>query len=72
MKKIFLLAAPIFLLTAQAYACSVCFGDPSAPATKGIKNGVLLLLGVVFVVLSCFGTLFVRIAQRSRKGITHV
>jgi hypothetical protein len=34
-----------------AMACSVCYGDPNSPITKGVEAGVLVLLGVVGTVL---------------------
>lgn len=30
-----------------AVACSVCFGDPNSPATAGMNNAILFLLGCV-------------------------
>ena len=32
-------------------ACSVCFGNPDSPLTKGALAGVFFLLGVVLLVL---------------------
>ncbi|MGH7198897.1 MAG: hypothetical protein ACREH5_09205 [Candidatus Omnitrophota bacterium] len=32
-------------------ACSVCFGDPTSSATKGVIAAILFLLAVVFCVL---------------------
>ncbi len=37
-------------LAPSAMACSVCFGDPSSPMTKGMNNAILFLLGVVGLV----------------------
>ena len=38
-------------------ACSVCYGDPNSPMTKGVEAGVLVLLAVVGGVLLLIGSL---------------
>ena len=38
-------------------ACSVCYGDPDSPLTKGVEAGVLVLLAVVGGVLLLLGSL---------------
>jgi hypothetical protein len=38
-------------------ACSVCYGDPASPLTKGVEAGVLVLLAVVGGVLLLLGSL---------------
>ena len=54
------LGSIVALLTTEAMACSVCFGDPNSAMGKGATAGVLLLLGVIgTVLLSIIGvTLF--------------
>ncbi|MFQ5591075.1 MAG: hypothetical protein ACE5HE_07935 [Phycisphaerae bacterium] len=40
----------------QAFACSVCFGDPESPMAKGAAAGVLVLAGFIgFVLLGVAG-----------------
>jgi len=48
-----------------ASACSVCFGDPTSPASKGLAWGVFALLGVVLLVLSGFTAFFIFLARRA-------
>ena len=40
-----------------AMACSVCYGDPNSPMTKGVEAGVLVLLAVVVTLLTLLGSL---------------
>jgi hypothetical protein len=62
---------------AGAYACSVCFGDPSTPQNKAMKVGIFVLLGFIGSVLAGFGGLFMYWMSRSRrlalaeKGASH-
>jgi hypothetical protein len=60
-----LLALSLTSLPQQVVACSVCFGDPTSPASKGLAMGVLALLGVVFVVLGGFTAFFIFLARRA-------
>ena len=48
-------------------ACSVCFGDPTSPLTKGATVGVLFLMGVVAFILGWIATLAFLWARRARK-----
>jgi len=54
-------------LPAVAAACATCFGDPQAPATKGLNNAILMLLGVVGLVYVGIGKLFWEFRKRSKK-----
>ena len=62
---------------AGAWACSVCFGDPSSPQAKAMKIGIFVLLGFIGSVLAGFGGLFMYWMSRSRrlalseKGASH-
>ena len=47
-------------------ACPVCFGDPSAPAAKGMNAAVWFLLGMVGLVQAGFVALFVTFWRRAR------
>lgn len=50
-----------------AAACAVCFGDPSSALTKGMNNGILVLLGVVGLVQCGFIALFWTLWRRARR-----
>lgn len=54
-------------LSADAGACAVCYGDADSLMTKGMNNGILVLLAVVAVVQVGFVTLFLSIRRRSRR-----
>jgi heme/copper-type cytochrome/quinol oxidase subunit 2 len=61
-------AAAVWLgLPRIAAACATCFGDPQAPATQGMNNAILLLLGVVGVVYVGIGKVFWEFRKRSKK-----
>lgn len=57
-----------WLATASpALACSVCFGDPDSPMSRGVVMGVMVLVGIVgFVLLGVAGTVAFWI-HRSRR-----
>ena len=54
-------------LPGAAAACATCFGDPQAPATQGMNNAILMLLGVVGLVYVGIGKLFWDFRKRSKK-----
>jgi hypothetical protein len=60
-------ATAVLLLPQVAEACPVCFGDIGGPAARGVNNGVLTMLGVVFGVQIAFAVMFVGIVRRSKK-----
>jgi heme/copper-type cytochrome/quinol oxidase subunit 2 len=61
----FVCALCVVALPNAASACSVCFGDPTSPASKGLAWGVFALLGVVLLVLSGFTAFFIFLARRA-------
>ena len=61
----FLIALGVMAMPHGASACSVCFGDPTSPASKGLAWAVAALLGVVFVVLSGFTAFLIFLARRA-------
>ena len=61
----FLMAFCVMTVPHTASACSVCFGDPSSPASKGLAWAVFALLGVVFVVLGGFTAFLIFLARRA-------
>jgi hypothetical protein len=56
-----LLAAP-----RAAWACPVCFGQNNTPMGNAVKAGVILMLVLVGVVLTGFGTFIVQLNRRAR------
>ena len=48
-----------------AMACSVCYGDPNSPLTKGVDAGVLVLLAFVGVILLLLASLLVFWTRRA-------
>jgi len=61
----FLIVLGVTAMPHGASACSVCFGDPTSPASKGLAWAVFALLGVVFVVLGGFTAFLIFLARRA-------
>ncbi len=57
----------VLLSSQSALACSVCYGDPNSAMTQGAQAGVLVLLGVVGVVLTGFGSLLLFWIRRAAQ-----
>ena len=57
------------LLPGTSLACSVCYGDPADPMSRGLVLAMWALLGVTYFVLIGFAAMFITIAVRSRKRI---
>lgn len=55
------------LLPAAAAACAVCYGDVDSGLTRGMNNGILVLLGVIAAVQGGFLALFLTIRRRARQ-----
>jgi hypothetical protein len=55
-----------WLATNPAAACSVCFGDPESPMTRGAVAGVMVLGGVVGFVLVCIASTSLYFVYRGR------
>jgi hypothetical protein len=47
-------------------ACTVCYGDPASPLTKGAQAGVVVLGLAIFGVLVGFASLFVFWMRRAK------
>ncbi len=75
LRAILFLAAAVagWMVAARpAAACSVCFGDPDSPMSRGVVMGVMVLVGIIgFVLLGVAGTIAFWI-HRSRRlaGLT--
>ena len=68
-----LAAAPLWyaalaVFAEQAHACSVCFGAPDDPMTKGMNFGILVLLGVTGVVLGVFALFFLKLRAKAKEA----
>ena len=48
-------------------ACAVCYGDADSSLTRGMNNGILVLLGIIAFVQIGFVALFVSIRQRAER-----
>ncbi len=59
--------AAVSAASADAWACSVCYGDPNSPMVQGMKAGIFVLLGCIGTVLLGFASLFVYWIYRSRN-----
>ena len=60
-------ALGVLSLQGPALACEVCFGAAGDPATKGMNNAILFLLGVIGFVQVGFVGLFLGFRRRSRN-----
>ena len=63
------LASALWLLTPakDAWACSVCFGDPHSKISRGIFAAVFLLLGIVIFVLGAIAGIAVTWIRRAKN-----
>ena len=59
------------LFASQASACAVCYGDVDSSLTKGMNNGILVLLGIIASVQVGFVALFLAIRRRARQIDRH-
>lgn len=54
-------------LPRAAAACATCYGDPTDPMSKGMNNGILVLLGFVGLMWVGVGRLIWDFRKRSKK-----
>jgi len=68
-----LLGTFLFLMIAKTtQACSVCFyGDPTEKMNVALRQGIIVLLVVLIVVLGLFIKFFLSVAKRSKQGLHH-
>ena len=59
-----LVAVALVAFTGSSTACSVCFGDPESPMTKGMAAGILVLLGFIGTVLAGISAFFIYVIRR--------
>jgi hypothetical protein len=67
MKKAAVLVLVLMLFAEAATACPVCFGAPGDPMSKGVSNGVWVLLGIVGFVQIGFVAMFWSFWRRARE-----
>jgi len=51
-----------------ALACPACVGTTDSPLQAGMNLGILTLVGVITVILTCFAAFFVHLARRARQA----
>jgi hypothetical protein len=68
LKNIVALGAVQFLTLPSAWACSVCYGEPDSPMTRGLTWAIIALAGTVGTVLAGVTMFFVH-ANRRAKGL---
>lgn len=61
------IALLVSLVAPAAFACPVCVGDTDAQIARGVNNGMLFLLAVIFTVQASFVALFLRIYRRVKR-----
>jgi hypothetical protein len=66
-KHVALLLIAVALFAPVAQACTVCYGPADDPMTKGMNNGIWVLLGVIGFVQLGFVALFWTLWKRARE-----
>ena len=66
MRRVPAVLAAVWLATDAARACTTCYGEAQGPMIDGARMGVILLLGVVFVVQGGFVWFFLHLRRRAR------
>ena len=64
-RKILALFAASFLALPSAFACSVCYGEPDSPMTRGLTWAIIALAGLVGLVLTGVTAFFVNMNRRA-------
>ena len=70
MKRNFLISILLFIVALtpdNLFGCATCFGDPSAPAVKGMNWAIITLLGVTGGVLGGVIHTIVTISKKTKK-----
>ena len=70
MKRNFLISILLFIVALtpdNLIGCATCFGDPSAPAVKGMNWAIITLLGVTGGVLGGVIHTIVTISKKTKK-----
>jgi hypothetical protein len=64
---IIILSFIILFVPETADACATCFGDPNAPAARGMNWAILTLLGVTGGVLGAVIATIISIGKKTKK-----
>lgn len=67
MKRVALLLVLCMAFAPLAHACATCYGAPDDPMTKGVNNGIWVLLGVIGFVQIGFVAMFWSFWKRARE-----
>ena len=62
----------IFFFQSSLYACSVCYGNPDSPLTRGLNLAMMFLMAVIGSLLSLFAVYFIFVARRSVMIRKHI
>lgn len=65
LQKLLLLSAASLVPLPSALACSVCYGEPDSPMTRGLTWAIIALGGIVGAVLSAVAGFFVHVNRRT-------
>jgi hypothetical protein len=65
LQKLLLLSAASLVPLPSALACSVCYGEPDSPMTRGLTWAIIALAGIVGAVLSGVAGFFVHVNRRA-------
>ncbi|MBK8269673.1 MAG: hypothetical protein IPK83_15810 [Planctomycetes bacterium] len=65
--RLFLLVIPVLFAAGEAMACSACQGNPDSEMTKGAQAGVLMMVGVTYVLLLGVGACVASWIVRARR-----
>jgi hypothetical protein len=68
-RAVFMIVFALFAVAVPqvAEACPVCYGDIDGPVARGVNNGIMAMLGIVFMVQFGFVALFVGMWRRSKR-----
>ncbi len=66
LRKIIVVLTLLVFSLRSAVACSVCYGEPDSPMSRGLTWGILALCVVVGAVLTGVAAFFVHVGRRSR------
>jgi len=61
-------AATIIASTSSAWACPVCFGAEETPIIDATRLGILVMLGITFVVQGGFVGFFLYLRKHARRN----
>ena len=64
---LWLAAIALLSWTANAFGCTVCFGDSDDPIVKGLEASVLFLIGVTYFLIIGGLTTFILLRRRAKR-----